>query len=118
MSCSVFCSICEVLYQCFTEGVKAVNSGCVGSDHGLEEGMGCPPDREKGTSEQFVTFWIYELILQLINAPAGTIQNPAGDFIKVPGSLIKGEEIKYLREVGRKERQPSYGKINASGGEI
>ena len=56
--------------------------------------------------------------MQIINAPAGTIQNPAGDFIKGVGSLIKGEEIKYLQEVGRKGRQPSFAKANASGGEI
>lgn len=53
-----------------------------------------------------------------MNAPAGTIQNPAGDFIKGTGSLIRGEEIKYLQEAGRKERQLSFAKANISGGEM
>lgn len=75
-------------------------------------------ERGRGTSEQYITSGIYEPILQIINAPAGTIQNAAGDFIKGTGSLIKGEEIKYLQGVGRKERQASFAKANASGGEI
>lgn len=53
-----------------------------------------------------------------MNAPAGTTQNPAGDFVKGTGRLIRGGEIKYLQEAGRKERQLSFAKANASGGEI
>lgn len=50
--------------------------------------------------------------------PAGTAQSPAGGFMKGAGSLIKGEEIKYFQEVGRREGQPSSAKASASGGEI
>lgn len=38
--------------------------------------------------------------------------------MKGAGSLIKGEEIKYFQEVGRREGQPSSAKASASGGEI
>jgi len=55
-------------------------------------------------SERYITFLIYEPTLQIINAPAGAIQNPAGDFINGTGSLVKGETIKRLQDVGREKK--------------
>lgn len=94
MSSFAFCFICKVLHRWFPEEVKALR-GVLGKRRALPtsavcQESACQPavgrgglaSRQgwRGTSEQYISSGIYEPVLQIIEDPAVTIQNPAGGF--------------------------------------